>query len=184
MMRGWVIRQAVFLIPLAAFAAMAGWFWLGLAPDRDPSQIPSVMIGRPAPDFDLPPLAAGSLGLKSGALKGRVTLVNFFASWCVPCRAEHPLLFTLAQDKRIELDGIAYKNKASDTEAYLAELGNPYARIAVDQPGRAAIDFGLTGVPETFLIDRDGVIRFHEAGPLTEDIIEKRLKPLIAELAK
>ena len=179
-----IMRRLLFLLPVLVFAAIAGWFWLGLAPDRDPSQIPSVMIGKPVPQFDLPPLTAGSPGLKSGELKGRVTLVNFFASWCVPCRAEHPLLFTLSQDKRIELDGIAYKNKMSDTDAYLAELGNPYARIAVDQPGRVAIDFGLTGVPETFLIDRDGVIRFHEAGPLTDDIIEKRLKPLIAELVK
>jgi cytochrome c biogenesis protein CcmG/thiol:disulfide interchange protein DsbE len=179
-----MMRRLFFLLPVVVFAAIAGWFWLGLAPDRDPSQIPSVLIGKQVPGFDLPPLAAGSLGLKNSELKGRVTLINFFASWCVPCRAEHPLLFTLAQDKRIEIDGIAYKNKTSDTDAYLAELGNPYARVAVDLPGRVAIDFGLTGVPETFLIDRDGVIRFHEAGPLTEDIIQKQLKPLIAELAK
>ena len=178
------MRKLVFALPLLAFTAIAGWFWLGLAPDRDPSAIPSVMIGKPVPAFDLPPLVAGSPGLKTSELKGRVTLINFFASWCVPCRAEHPLLFTLAQDRRIEIDGIAYKNKMSDTQAYLAELGNPYARVAVDESGRAAIDFGLTGVPETFLIDRDGVIRFHEAGPLSEDVIEQQLKPLIAELAK
>jgi DsbE subfamily thiol:disulfide oxidoreductase len=102
----------------------------------------------------------------------------------VPCRAEHPLLFTLAKDNRLEIDGIAYKNKQSDTNAYLAELGNPYVRVVVDEPGRTAIDFGIYGVPESYLVDRDGMIRFRQVGPLTEDVIEKQLKPLIAELAK
>ncbi|HEY2892547.1 MAG TPA: DsbE family thiol:disulfide interchange protein, partial [Dongiaceae bacterium] len=99
-------------------------------------------------------------------------------------RAEHPLLFPLAQDKRIQIVGIAYNDKPGNTSAYLSELGNPYSRVVVDQPGRTAIDFGLTGVPETYLIDRDGVIRFHLAGPLSEDVVENQLKPLIAELAK
>lgn len=179
-----MMRRLLYLSPVLAFAAIAGWFWLGLAPDRDPTEIPSVMIGKPVPDFDLPPLAPGSPGLKSSELKGQVTLINFFASWCVPCRAEHPLLFTLAQDKRVKIEGIAYKNKPGDTNAYLAELGNPYERVVVDEPGRTAIDFGLYGVPETYLIDRDGVIRFRQVGPLTEEVIDKQLHPLIAELAK
>ena len=178
------MRRFLYVLPVLAFAVIAGWFWLGLAPNRDPSEVPSVMIGKPVPDFDLPPLVAGSPGLKNSELKGHVTLINFFASWCVPCRAEHPLLFTLAKDTPIQIDGIAYKNKQSDTTAYLAELGNPYARVVVDEPGRTAIDFGLYGVPESYLIDRDGVIRFRQVGPLTEDVIEKQLKPLIAELAK
>lgn len=178
------MRRFLYVLPVLAFAVIAGWFWLGLAPNRDPSEVPSVMIGKPVPDFDLPPLVAGSPGLKSSELKGHVTLINFFASWCVPCRAEHPLLFTLAKDTPIQIDGIAYKNKQSDTTAYLAELGNPYARVVVDEPGRTAIDFGLYGVPESYLIDRDGVIRFRQVGPLTEDVIEKQLKPLIVELAK
>jgi DsbE subfamily thiol:disulfide oxidoreductase len=179
-----MMRRLLYLLPVLAFAAIAGWFWLGLAPDRDPTEIPSVMIGKPVPNFDLPPLVAGSPGLKSSELKGQVTLINFFASWCVPCRAEHPLLFTLAQDKRVKIEGIAYKNKPGDTNAYLAELGNPYERVVVDEPGRTAIDFGLYGVPETYLIDRDGMIRFRQVGPLTEEVIDKQLRPLIAELAK
>ncbi len=179
-----MMRRLLFLLPLLAFAAIAGWFWLGLAPNRNPSAVPSVMIGKHIPQFDLPALASGSPGLKSSELKGRVTLISFFASWCVPCRAEHPLLFTLAEDKRIEIDGIAYNDKPEKTNAYLNELGNPYSQVVVDQSGRTAIDFGLTGVPETYLVDRDGVIRFHLAGPLSEDVIEGQLKPLIAELAK
>jgi cytochrome c biogenesis protein CcmG, thiol:disulfide interchange protein DsbE len=179
-----MMRRLVYLLPVLAFAAIAAWFWQGLAPNRDPSLVPSVMIDRPVPDFSLPPLIAGSPGLKSAELKGHVTLINFFASWCVPCRAEHPLLFGLAQDKRLEIDGIAYKNKPEDASAYIAELGNPYARIVLDQPGRTAIDFGLYGVPESYLVDREGRIRFRQVGPLTEAVIEQQLKPLIAELSK
>jgi cytochrome c biogenesis protein CcmG, thiol:disulfide interchange protein DsbE len=174
----------IFLLPVLIFAGIAAWFWQGLAPDRDPTLVPSVMIGKSAPDFALPPLGAGMPGLKSAELKGHVTLINFFASWCVPCRAEHPLLVDLAQDKRLEIDGIAYKNKPDDTNAYLAELGNPYARVVLDQGGRTAIDFGVYGVPESYLIDRDGRIRFRQVGPLTEAVIEGQLKPLIAELSK
>jgi cytochrome c biogenesis protein CcmG, thiol:disulfide interchange protein DsbE len=177
-------RRLIYLLPVLVFAGIAAWFWQGLAPDRDPTLVPSVMIGKPVPDFDLPPLTAGSPGLKSGDLKGHVSLINFFASWCVPCRAEHPLLLSLAQDKRLEIDGIAYKNKPEDAKAYLAELGNPYARVVLDQPGRTAIDFGVYGVPESYLIDRDGRIRFRQVGPLTEAVIEGQLKPLIAELSK
>ncbi len=177
-------RRLIFLLPVLIFAGIAAWFWQGLAPDRDPTLVPSVMIGKPVPEFALPPLGIGMPGLKSAELKGHVTLINFFASWCVPCRAEHPLLVDLAQDKRLEIDGIAYKNKPDDTNAYLAELGNPYARVVLDQPGRTAIDFGVYGVPESYLIDRDGRIRFRQVGPLTEAVIEGQLKPLIAELSK
>ena len=102
----------------------------------------------------------------------------------MPCRAEHPLLLALAQDKRLEIDGIAYKNEPADASAFLAELGNPFARVALDRPGRAAIDFGVYGVPESYLVDREGRIRFRRVGPLTEAVIEGQLKPLIAELAK
>ncbi len=179
-----MMRRLIFLLPVLVFAGIAGWFWLGLAPDRDPSLVPSVMIDKPVPDFDLPPLAAGSPGLKSGELRGHVTLINFFASWCLPCRAEHPLLLSLAQDKRLEVDGVAYKNKPEDAAGYLTELGNPYARVVLDEPGRTAIDFGVYGVPESYLIDRQGRIRFRQVGPLTEAVIEGQLNPLIDELSK
>ena len=177
-------KRLLFVLPLVAFATLAAWFWMGLAPNRDPSLVPSVMIDKPVPAFDLAPLVAGKPGLKSDELKGRVTLINFFASWCVPCRAEAPLLMDLAKDKRVELDGIAYKNKPGDTEAFLAELGNPFTRVVVDDTGRTAIDFGVYGVPESYLVDKDGVIRFREAGPLTPDVIETQLKPLLAKLSQ
>ncbi len=178
------LQRLLFALPLAAFAALAGWFWMGLAPSRDPTLVPSVMIDKPVPSFDLAPLEAGKPGLKSEELKGRVTLINFFASWCVPCRAEAPMLLDLANDKRLELDGIAYKNKPGDTEGFLAEFGNPFARVVVDDTGRTAIDFGVYGVPESYLVDKDGVIRFREAGPLTPDVIETQLKPLLAKLSQ
>jgi cytochrome c biogenesis protein CcmG/thiol:disulfide interchange protein DsbE len=177
-------RRLIYLLPVLIFAGIAGWFWQGLAPGRDPSLVPSVMIDKPVPDFDLPPLVDGTPGLKSADLKGHVSLINFFASWCVPCRAEHPLLLSLAQDKRLEVDGIAYKNTPKDASAFLAELGDPFARVVLDQPGRTAIDFGVYGVPESYLIDRDGRIRFRQVGPLTEAVIEGQLKPLIAELSR
>jgi cytochrome c biogenesis protein CcmG/thiol:disulfide interchange protein DsbE len=178
------MKRLIYLLPALVFAGIAAWFWQGLAPERDPSLVPSAMIDKLVPDFDLPPLVSGTPGLKSGELKGHVSLINFFASWCVPCRAEHPLLLSLAQDKRLQIDGVAYKNKPEDATGYLAELGNPYARVVLDQPGRTAIDFGVYGVPESYLIDRQGRIRFRQVGPLTEAVIEGQIKPLIAELSK
>jgi len=176
------VGRLLFVLPLVGFATLAAWFWMGLAPNRDPSLVPSVMIGRPVPAFDLAPLVAGKPGLKSEELKGRVTLINFFASWCVPCRAEAPILMDLAKDKRLELDGIAYKNKPGDTEAFLAELGDPFARVVVDDTGRTAIDFGVYGVPETYVIDKSGHIRKRFVGPLTAETVKNELMPLIEGL--
>jgi cytochrome c biogenesis protein CcmG, thiol:disulfide interchange protein DsbE len=177
-------RRLLSLLPALVFLALALWFWRGLQPSRDPTLIPSVMIDKPVPDFDLPLLTGNGQGLRSADLRGRVTLINFFASWCVPCRAEHPILLDLARDHRIELDGIAYKNKPADASSFLSELGDPFARVALDQAGRAAIDFGVYGVPESYLVDKQGRIRFRQVGPLTQDVIEAQLKPLIAELSK
>jgi cytochrome c biogenesis protein CcmG/thiol:disulfide interchange protein DsbE len=178
------MRRLVFLLPLVLFAALAGWFWLGLAPGRDPSLVPSVMIDKPAPDFALGPLKPGEPGLATADLKGKVTLINFFASWCVPCRAEQPLLLDLAQDKRLEVDGIAWKNKPEDAADFLAELGNPFAKAVIDRTGRTFIDFGAYGVPESYLIDRQGRIRFRQVGPLTQEVIDRHLKPMIAALSQ
>ena len=111
-------------------------------------------------------------------------LVNFFASWCVPCRAEHPLLLRIAESEQVPLYGIAYKDKPADAARFLAQLGDPYRAVGLDESGRTSIDFGVYGVPESYLIDKQGRIRFRQVGPITPDVISGQLKPLIAELAK
>lgn len=177
-------RRLLYLLPVFVFVAIAiGLLW-GLRPGHDPSAVPTVMIDKPVPDFELPALAAGAPALKSSDVKGRLYLINFFASWCVPCRAEHPLLLGLAKDKRIELVGIAWKNAPADASAFLAELGNPYSMAVADQTGRTGIDFGTYGVPESYLVDQDGKIRFKQLGPFTEDDIRTKLEPVIAELSR
>jgi cytochrome c biogenesis protein CcmG/thiol:disulfide interchange protein DsbE len=176
-------KRLLFLLPVAIFLVVAGYFLWGLAPDRDPKDIPSVMVDKPTPDFDLaavpglglPGLATADLG------KGEVVMVNFFASWCVPCRAEHPYLSALVEQTGVPLYGINHRDKPEDAAAWLAELGNPYQRIGAD-PGRAAVDWGVTGVPETFIIDGAGRIRYHHRGPLVPDVIDKQVRPLLAEL--
>jgi len=179
--RGWT-----YLLPLLGFAVLAGFFiWRlhlveeGIAPNL----IPSVMVDRPAPVFDLPPLLAGERGLKTADLKGKVTLINFFASWCVACREEHPYLPQIVK-AGIVLVGIDYKDRPQDAMAWLAELGNPYPNIAVDAHGRTGIDFGVYGMPESYLIDRQGVIRFKQIGPLTPEIIQNQVIPLAEKLSK
>ena len=180
-MRGWT-----YVVPLLGFAVLAGFFiWrLHLVEEGDtPNLIPSVMINKAAPKFDLPPLLAGERGFKTADLRGKVTLVNFFASWCVPCREEHPFLSEITK-AGITLVGINYKDRPQDAKAWLAELGDPYPTIAVDAHGRTGIDFGVYGVPESYLIDKNGVIRFKQTGPLTPEIIRKQLIPLAEKLDK
>jgi cytochrome c-type biogenesis protein CcmF len=173
-----------YALPVLAFAALLGiFFWrltqtgAGDTPDR----IPSVLINKPAPAFDLPPLYQGQERVTAASLKGQVTLVNFFASWCVPCRAEAPLLTTLSK-RGFRLVGIAYKDKPADAKAFLAQYGNPFVAAAADAEGRTGIDFGVYGVPETYLIDKHGIIRFKQAGPLTDEIIRNEILPLAEKL--
>ena len=173
------------LIPLALFLMLLGFFGVRLAQmDRGemPDEIKTVLLDKPAPEFSLPALAQGGPGLSSADLKGKVTLVNFFASWCVPCRAEHPLLRALSG--KVDLVGIAYKNKPEDAAGWLANLGNPYGTVAADLDGRVAIDFGVYGVPESYLIDREGRIRYAWKKPFSQEEIQKTLLPMIAELSK
>ena len=177
--------RLLYLLPVLVFAVIAGYFVWGLTdPERNPSEVPSAMVGQPVPDFVLPAVAGLDLpGVATADLKdGRPTLVNFFASWCVPCRAEHPLLMDLAEEGELRLVGINYRDAPADAVAWLAELGNPYERIGADDKARTGIDFGVSGVPETFVIDREGRIRYQEIGPLTTEILEERLRPLIEEL--
>jgi cytochrome c biogenesis protein CcmG, thiol:disulfide interchange protein DsbE len=176
-MRGRILA----VVPLIVLLALAGYFAWGLT--RDPTAIQSVLIDKPLPEFDLP-LFGGSEGVRvrSADFKGRVSLVNVFASWCVTCRVEHPVLLKLAADKRITLVGLAWKDKAEDLKAWLDELGNPYALIADDARGRTAIDLGVTGAPETFVVDRGGRIRFKHVGAIDDYVWRTTLEPMVAKL--
>ncbi len=172
-------RWAVFL-PLAIFAVLAAIFLVMLLADRDTSTVPSALIGQPAPATDLPPLdPAASIGLRSEDFAGNVTLVNIWASWCGPCRQEHPVLMELSRDQRFITAGLNYKDKPENARGFLTELGDPYKIIGTDQSGRKAIDWGVYGVPETFLVDRDGIIRFKHVGPLTPETVRMSLMPEI-----
>jgi cytochrome c biogenesis protein CcmG/thiol:disulfide interchange protein DsbE len=176
-------RWLVFL-PIIAFAALAALFFVRLYAG-DASRLPSALIGRPIPHFDLPPLTGiDTLGLSDADLRqGRVTLVNVFASWCVPCHAEHAVLMQLARDPqlkdRVALVGLAYKDAPENARRFLGQAGNPYARIGVDASGRTAIDFGVYGVPETYVIKPDGTIAYRFVGPLSEESLRQVLLPQI-----
>jgi cytochrome c biogenesis protein CcmG/thiol:disulfide interchange protein DsbE len=175
------MRRALFFLPVLAFAALAVYFALALAPGRDPHILPSALIDKPAPAFDLAALGGGP-ALQRDALKGHVVLVNFFASWCVPCRAEQPLLMRLAEEEHLPLYGIAYKDKPEDAAAFLKQLGDPYRAVGLDREGRTGIDFGVYGVPETYVIDKEGRIRYRHVGPLTAEVVDQQLLPLVKKL--
>lgn len=185
-----ITRRLLFLLPLIVLIALAGVFVLGLNPNRDPHAIDSPLIGKKIASFTAPALMAGQQGiadtdLLTGAYKGQVVAINFFASWCVPCRAEHPLLKKLSDTAGIPVLGIAWKDKKDALQAFLNELGNPYARTGTDDNGRIGIvGFGITGVPETFIIDKQGIIRDRIGGPLSDDLIASQILPLIKDLQK
>jgi cytochrome c biogenesis protein CcmG/thiol:disulfide interchange protein DsbE len=175
-------RTWLVILPLAAFMALAALFFFRLG-SGDPSRIPSALIGREAPQTDLAPLdglvrdGVQVPGLAANDFKGNVTLLNVWASWCVPCHDEAPLLVQLAQDKRIRIAGINYKDQAENARRFLGRYGNPFAAIGVDGNGRAAIEWGVYGVPETFIVGRDGRIAYKLVGPITEENMENVLKP-------
>ena len=171
-------RRLMVLLPLAVFLALCGIFLAQLLSDRDISEIPSVLIGAPAPSTQLPPLAETGLpGLDSAQFSGKVTLVNVFASWCVPCRDEHPMLMELARDGRFVLAGLNYKDKPANALKFLTDLGNPYNVLGTDDNGRAGIDWGVYGVPETFVVGKDGRIAYKHVGPLTHVSVAQKLMP-------
>jgi cytochrome c biogenesis protein CcmG/thiol:disulfide interchange protein DsbE len=172
-------------LPLLIFAVLAGLFWYALH-GGDPSRLPSVLIGKPVPEFALPPidglLADGQevSGFASADLaQGEPTVVNVFASWCVECQVEHPLLLALGKEPGIRLYGIDYKDDAASARRFLGRYGNPYARVSADASGRTSIDFGVYGVPETYIISGDGKIAFRHVGPLTEAVIKDKMLPLL-----
>ena len=170
--------RLLFLLPVLVFGALALLFLVRLS-SGDPSKVPSALIGHPAPAFSLPALdglhADGQPvpGLSREDLKGKVTVVNVWASWCVPCRQEHPLLLELAKDPTIRLVGINYKDNPENARRFLGTLGNPFAAVGVDQNGRAAIDWGVYGVPETFVVGPDATIRYKQIGPLTPEGLQE-----------
>ena len=177
-------RRMIVFIPLVAFLALAAVFVLRLGAG-DPSRIPSALIGHPAPRTDLPPLAGLARegkpvpGLDSADFKGQVTVLNVWASWCVPCREEAALLMTLAADPRVRVVGINYKDQPDNARRFLGRYGNPFAANGTDSNGRAAIEWGVYGVPETFVIGRDGRIAYKLIGPIEPNNLEKVLKPEI-----
>src|SRR5437773_1841106 len=173
-------RRLALLLPVAVFAGLVAMFALGLP--HDPHMLPSALMDRPAPDFALPGLYEGTEGLSRKDLDSGVTLVNFFASWCAPCREEHAQLMALARRPGVTLDGIAYKDKAEDARRFLDTLGNPFRRIGLDRSGLTAIDFGVYGVPETYILDGSGHIRYRHVGPLTAADITQKILPVISRI--
>jgi cytochrome c biogenesis protein CcmG/thiol:disulfide interchange protein DsbE len=180
-------RRLIVSIPLVAFLALAALFMLRLGAG-DPSRIPSALIGHPAPTTNLPPLPGLERdgkpvpGLDSAELKGEVTVLNVWASWCVPCRDEAPLLMALAADRRIRVVGINYKDQPDNARRFLGRYGNPFVANGTDGNGRAAIEWGVYGVPETFVVGRDGRIAYKLIGPITADNLDQTLKPAIEKV--
>jgi len=176
------LRGLFYLLPVIVFGVLCAFLLRGLS--LDPSTVPTALADKQVPVFDLPPLDSQTKGLASSDLVGEVALVNVFASWCLPCRVEHPFLMELADNGAFALHGVNYKDKPEDARAWLDELGDPFLRIGADQDGRAGIDLGVYGVPETFVIDRAGRIRYKHVGPITQSDLEKYLLPLIKKLSR
>jgi DsbE subfamily thiol:disulfide oxidoreductase len=175
------MRRLIALLPVGLFLVLAGSFAWSLRPGYNSHELPSAMIDREAPAFDLAALAGDRRFTRDG-LKGQIMVINFFASWCVPCRQEHPLLMRLEKQANVRLYGIAYKDKPEDATRFLSQLGDPYKAVGVDREGRTGLDFGVYGVPETYVVDAAGHIRKRFVGPLTQAAVEKELLPLLRRL--
>jgi cytochrome c biogenesis protein CcmG, thiol:disulfide interchange protein DsbE len=172
--------RPLFLLPVVGFLGLVAAFALGLR--NDPSLVPSPLIGKPVPVFDLPSADGQTPGLSSRDLQGQVSLVNVFASWCVSCREEHPLLLRLEKSGTVPILGLDYKDKPADATRWLTAIGDPYSRIGADLDGRVAIDWGVYGVPETFVVDRRGIIAYKQIGPVTRSLLEQTILPMVARL--
>ena len=174
------MKRWQFLAPLALFAVLLGFLAVGL--NLNPREVPSPLIGKPAPAFELTRLDDPALKITHADLKGQVWILNVWASWCVACRQEHPLLVDFAKRSTVPLYGLNYKDKRNDGLAWLARFGNPYKASLFDIDGRVGIDFGVYGVPETFVIDKQGVIRFKQIGPVTPEVLRDQIEPLLKQL--
>ena len=169
-----------YLLPLAVFLVVAGFLAVGL--DRDPREVPSPLVDKPAPAFKLPRLDAPEQMISTQDLRGQVWLLNVWASWCVACRQEHPLLVDLARAGTVKVYGLNYKDKREDAIGMLRKTGDPYVKSVSDTEGLVGIDYGVYGVPETFVIDKQGVIRYKQIGPITPEALRDTLLPLIKKL--
>jgi len=176
---GWPPRFAVY-VPLAVFLGLAVLFAYGLT--MNASELPSVLIGKQVPEFTLPPVEGRQLGLSASDLKGEVSLLNVFASWCTECRREHPVFMRLQAENVVSVHGLNYKDKPEDAGNWLDELGDPYTRTGADISGRVGIDFGVYGVPETFIVDKAGVIVHKHIGAVSERALKETILPLIEKL--
>ena len=174
--------KAKFLIPLVLFVALVVFLAIGL--NRDPHEVPSPLINKAAPAFEVPQLAEPNKTFSPESMKGQVWVLNVWASWCVACREEHPVLVELAKSQMAPVIGLDYKDKREDALAMLAKQGNPYVLSAFDGNGRVGIDYGVYGVPETYIIDKAGVIRFKHIGPLTMNLLNEKIYPKLNELKK
>jgi cytochrome c biogenesis protein CcmG, thiol:disulfide interchange protein DsbE len=173
-------RYLLFLVPLIGFIALAAAFAVRLG--TDPSLVPSPLIGKAVPEFSLPPVKGRQLGLASADLKGEVSLVNVFASWCVACREEHPLLMQLSRTGTVPVHGLNYKDRSDDAARWLDTMGDPYTRTGADLDGRVGIDWGVYGVPETFVVDAGGRVALKQIGAVTPRILDQTILPLVRKL--
>ncbi len=169
-----------FLVPLALFVVLVGFLAVGLK--LNPREVPSPLVDKPAPAFSLEQLHQPGTRIAAADMKGQVWLLNVWASWCVSCREEHPLLVELGKAKVVPIVGLNYKDRREDALKWLEQLGNPYAVSGMDADGRVGIDYGVYGVPETYVIDRDGTIRFKQIGPVTPQVLQERILPLVRKL--
>jgi len=173
-------RRSLYFVPVTVFVGIAIAFASGLT--RDPKLIPSTLIGKSVPQFNLPPVKGRTLGLATNNLQNEVSIVNVFASWCVECRLEHPLIMQLKSQGIVTIHGLNYKDRPDDAARWLDSLGDPYTRTGADISGRVGIDWGVYGVPETFVISKDGLIAYKHIGPLSAEALEKKIVPLIETL--
>ena len=174
------MTRALFLLPLLIFGAVAGYFFVRLGDDA--SVVPSALIDKPVPALVTEPLLADKPGVKNTDFQGEVKVLNVWASWCIPCRAEHPLITRLAEEEGVPVYGLNWKDRQNAAIAWLDELGDPYGKIGFDESGRAGIELGVYGVPETYVIDRDGRIRYKRTGPVSPAVMEEEILPLIRDL--
>ena len=173
-------RYLRYLVPLAIFMVLVAFLYRGLS--LDPKRVPSPLVGKPMPEFSLPRLQDAAATISDTDLKGKVSILNIWATWCVSCRAEHEVLLLLAKSNKVDIYGLNYKDERDKAKRWLTQLGDPYVANAFDADGRAGIDWGVYGAPETFIMDREGIIRHKHIGPLSVDALNNEILPLIAEL--